>query len=1187
MCEVDAECAAAAEAAAKTLESLGHTVEVASPAALDESELVGTFLNVVAANALGLVEELGAMAGRPVTADDVEPGTWALAEAGRAVTAVQYQQTIAAAHAWTRRVLAWWHDPDDAYDVLLTPTLAALPAGARHAEPGRRRPRDGHDPADAVRRVRRRVQRHRPARDVGAGRDERRRPADRRPARGRGVPRGRAAGARRPARARGAVGGPPPADLRGYHEGRQPWATNSPGSTRRRRPSWSGSGRCRPLELVDAAIARIERLEPAVNAFTTTRFERARDRGRGRAARRAVPRRAVRVKDLSCTLAGEPSYDGVPVLAKKDYRAPVTSHLAARFQAAGLVIVGRTNTPELGIMPTTEPLAFGPTPQPVGPDAHAGRVVAAGRRPRSRAGMVPFAHASDGGGSIRIPAACCGLVGLKTSRGRTSVGPGERRARPAAVGAVRGDPLGARRGRAARRGRRTRGRRPGRAAARRRRATRRRSNIEPAPLRIGLMTTMPGTSRPGRPRVRRRGRDRPRGCSTAAGHHVEVAHPAAFDETERMTAFIPIWSAMAAAEPDRDRPPDRARRDARRRRAAHLVPRRARPRGRPAASCSTRSSAMGAFARRFTQWWADGWDLLLTPTLGELPPELGVLQTPDDPVVGFGRGGTFTPFTPVANQTGQPAISLPGRARARAGCPSARTSSPLPAARTCCSRSPGCSSASLDWSAPPRRRSMADARSALGGGQGFYGDTPRAVAGLLEDGVDYLCLEALAELTLAILQKDRARDESLGYTRDLPRYLGAALPAVLDGRTKVITNAGGINPRAAAHAAIETAQALGVSGLKIATVHRRRPHAAARRRARRDRRPGSRTSRPARRSTTMGADALFFAAYLGAFPIADALAQGADIVITGRVADAALFLAPLIHEHGWARDDWDRLAAGVLVGHLLECSGQVAGGNFSGDWWTIPEPWNLPYPIAEVAADGTAVITKPAASGGRVDVDTVRHQLLYEVHDPAAYLSPDVVADFTSRDVHRSRRRPRAGHRRARQARDRHATRRCSRTRRAGRARPASRSRGPTRRRRRRRSPRSSCERVEMAGHRGRRVGGGALGRERARRRHRARRPTPSRPSACARIAWRCADQRDARRRSGASSCRSRSSAPPAGMTGIGPRRRRADRAARHLADAGGQDARRPARDRRRGGGLMHVATSRACSGRCRSARRA
>ena len=127
MCEVEAECAAAAEATAKTLEALGHTVEVASPDALDESELVGTFLNVVAANVLGLVEELAKMAGRPVTVDDMEPGTWALAEAGRAVSALQYQQTIAAAHAWSRRVLTWWHDPDGAYDVLLTPTLAALP----------------------------------------------------------------------------------------------------------------------------------------------------------------------------------------------------------------------------------------------------------------------------------------------------------------------------------------------------------------------------------------------------------------------------------------------------------------------------------------------------------------------------------------------------------------------------------------------------------------------------------------------------------------------------------------------------------------------------------------------------------------------------------------------------------------------------------------------------------------------------------------------------------------------------------------------------------------------------------------------------------------------------------------------------------------------------------------------------
>jgi hypothetical protein len=281
----------------------------------------------------------------------------------------------------------------------------------------------------------------------------------------------------------------------------------------------------------------------------------------------------------------------------------------------------------------------------------------------------------------------------------------------------------------------------------------------------------------------------------------------------------------------------------------------------------------------------------------------------------------------------------------------------------------------------------------VGGGQGFYGDTPRSVEGLLADGIDYLCLEALAELTLAILQKDRQKDETRGYTRDLPVYLAAALPAVAAGRTKVITNAGGINPTAAARAAVETAHTLGLTGLKIATVLgddlMGRLDAVA-------------AATPLAHLDTGDAfdqfpgPALFASAYLGARPIADALARGADVVITGRVADAALFLAPLMHEHGWAWDDWDRLAAGTLVGHVLECSGQSAGGNLSRGWWTVPRPWDLPYPIAEVDADGSAVITKPKASGGRVSFDTVRHQLLYEVHDPAAYLSPDVVADFTS-----------------------------------------------------------------------------------------------------------------------------------------------------------------------------------------------
>jgi hypothetical protein len=269
----------------------------------------------------------------------------------------------------------------------------------------------------------------------------------------------------------------------------------------------------------------------------------------------------------------------------------------------------------------------------------------------------------------------------------------------------------------------------------------------------------------------------------------------------------------------------------------------------------------------------------------------------------------------------------------------------------------------------------------VAGGQGFYGDTPTAVDALLAEGVDYLCLEALAELTLAILQKDRQRDEARGYTRDLPAYLERALPFVADGRTKVVTNAGGINPTAAAKAAIETARGMGMTGLTIATVvgddvlgRLDALHAAGQAFAHLD---------TAESFDAFPGPPLFASAYLGARPIADALAQGADVVITGRVADASLFLAPLAYEHGWVWDDWDHLAAGILVGHLLECSGQSIGGNYSGDWWALPHPWDLPYPVATVATDGTAIISKPRGSGGRVSTDTLRHQLLYEVHDPA------------------------------------------------------------------------------------------------------------------------------------------------------------------------------------------------------------
>jgi len=265
----------------------------------------------------------------------------------------------------------------------------------------------------------------------------------------------------------------------------------------------------------------------------------------------------------------------------------------------------------------------------------------------------------------------------------------------------------------------------------------------------------------------------------------------------------------------------------------------------------------------------------------------------------------------------------------------------------------------------------------IGGGQGFNGDGVDPVADLLDTGVDYLVCEALAELTLAILQKDRQRDERLGYTRDLPQYIRAALPFVVDGRTKFITNAGGINPMAAGRAVIDTLKAAGVGGVTVATV------------------VGD-DVRPLADELKLPDDALFASVYLGARPIVAALAQGAQVVVTGRVADASLFLAPLVHEHGWAWDDWDRLAAGVVVGHLLECSGQISGGNYSGAWWENPDPQRIGFPLALCEPDGSAVITKPPAAGGMITFDTVREQLLYEVHDPTRYLNPDVTADFTS-----------------------------------------------------------------------------------------------------------------------------------------------------------------------------------------------
>ena len=284
----------------------------------------------------------------------------------------------------------------------------------------------------------------------------------------------------------------------------------------------------------------------------------------------------------------------------------------------------------------------------------------------------------------------------------------------------------------------------------------------------------------------------------------------------------------------------------------------------------------------------------------------------------------------------------------------------------------------------------------VGAGLGFYGDSWRSVRASIEcGGVKYIGSDHLAELTLAILQKDRQKDPSAGYARDAVPMLTELWPLAVKHEVRFVLNAGGLNPEGAREAVAKAFHAKGWTA-KIAIVT-----------------GDSVTSRvdelraagqPLAHLDT-GADIatvqdrlLFANAYLGAQPIAEALARGADIVLTGRVADAALFLGPLAFEFGWRWDDWGRLAQGLTVGHLLECSGQASGGNFgsAGDWENIPDFLHLGYAIAEVSEDGTAVITKAPGTGGRVSFDTVRQQLLYEVHNPHAYFSPDVVLDMST-----------------------------------------------------------------------------------------------------------------------------------------------------------------------------------------------
>jgi hypothetical protein len=278
----------------------------------------------------------------------------------------------------------------------------------------------------------------------------------------------------------------------------------------------------------------------------------------------------------------------------------------------------------------------------------------------------------------------------------------------------------------------------------------------------------------------------------------------------------------------------------------------------------------------------------------------------------------------------------------------------------------------------------------IGSGAGYSGDRIEPAIELAEKGdIRYLGFECLAERTIALAQQLKSRDPAAGYDPLLEPRMNAVLPICKSNGIKIITNMGAANPAAAAVKIITIAKRLGIKGLKVAAVigddvldvckqgdYPFLEHEG--------------------RVSDLGNRILSANAYLGATPIVEALKTDADVVITGRVGDPALFMAPLIHEFQWAMDDWQRLGKGAVVGHLLECAGQITGGYFADPGFKdVPGLARLGFPIGEVSEDGDVTITKVPGSGGVVTEATCKEQLLYEVHDPAQYIQPDVVADFS------------------------------------------------------------------------------------------------------------------------------------------------------------------------------------------------
>ena len=278
----------------------------------------------------------------------------------------------------------------------------------------------------------------------------------------------------------------------------------------------------------------------------------------------------------------------------------------------------------------------------------------------------------------------------------------------------------------------------------------------------------------------------------------------------------------------------------------------------------------------------------------------------------------------------------------------------------------------------------------LGSGAGYSGDRIEPAVELAEKGeIQYLCFECLAERTIAIAQQAKMKDPAQGYDALLAARMEAVLPICHKKGIKIITNMGAANPQAGAAKIKQIAEKLNIKGLKIAAVSGDDVLAAIRDQDLTIEETGAKLS-------TIKDKLVSANAYLGVAPIIEALQAGADIVITGRVADPALFIAPLVYEFGWSLDDWNLMGQATVIGHLLECAGQVTGGYFSDPGFKdVPGVGHLGFPIAEVGADGSVVITKVESAGGMVTLATCKEQLLYEIHNPKTYFTPDVVADFT------------------------------------------------------------------------------------------------------------------------------------------------------------------------------------------------